>query len=355
MADVGTSDLWGRVAGQDRALGQLRAAAVSPVHAYLLVGPRGSGKRQAALAFAAELLADGLDDAAAARVAHLVAGEQHPDLVVVERKGPYITMEQARDTVRRASLSPVEGNRQVLLLVDFHLVQQAGPALLKAIEEPPEGTTFVVLAEEVPPELETIASRCVAIEFDSLSREHLVEALVADGVAPDHAAEVAGAAGGDLGRARELVDDPGLLARRDAWRAVPAQLDGSGATVGRLVAELTESLDAAKAPLADRHAGEVADLQERIDQLGERGSGAKELAERHKREERRLRTDELVFGLATLARRYRDALAEGGEVAPLVRSLQAIQDSAESLERNPNETLLLQALLLQLSPVASPR
>src|SRR5207244_6238029 len=61
------------------------------------------------------------------------------DLVVVERTGPFISVDQAREIVRQASLSPVEGGRKVLLLVDFHLVQNAAPMLLKIIEEPPAG------------------------------------------------------------------------------------------------------------------------------------------------------------------------------------------------------------------------
>ncbi|MFN7150884.1 MAG: ATP-binding protein, partial [Microthrixaceae bacterium] len=71
-------DLWSEVVGQDPAVAQLRAALASPVHAYLLVGPEGSGKRALARAFAAELLAGGLDDDRAERTHRLVAAEAHP-------------------------------------------------------------------------------------------------------------------------------------------------------------------------------------------------------------------------------------------------------------------------------------
>ena len=63
-----TIDPWREVVGQERAVARLRAASARPVHAYLLVGPAGSGKRSLARAFAAQLLADAADaaDASAA-------------------------------------------------------------------------------------------------------------------------------------------------------------------------------------------------------------------------------------------------------------------------------------------------
>jgi DNA polymerase-3 subunit delta' len=341
--------LYGAVVGQERAIAQLQAAARAPVHAYLFVGPPGSAKRPAAYAFAASLLcADG--GCGACRACTLALAAHHPDLVVVERTGPYITVEQAREIVRQASLSPVEGGRKVLLLVDFHLVQNAAPILLKIIEEPPRDTVFIVLTEQVPPELVTIASRCVRIDFRALLRDEVVDVLVADGVDPARAAEVADAAGGRLDRARLLASDPEFEARRRAWRALPREVDGTGATVARLVDELTAVLDsAAVGPLEARHAAELAELAERVERYGERGAGRRQMEERHKRERRRLRTDELRFGITTLQSGYRDALAEGhGEMREWLAAVDRLHAAAEALVRNPSEQLLLQALLLDL-------
>ena len=91
-------------------------------------------------------------------------------------------------------------------------------------------------------------------------------------------------------------------------------------------------------------------MEERIAAMGERGSGKKSLEERHKRELRRHRTDELRFGLATLAGSYRDALVKGEMTRPdaAANAIKRIHDALEALERNPNETLLLQSLLLEL-------
>lgn len=345
--------LWDEVVGQQRAVGQLQAALKGPVHAYLLVGPRGSGKQAAALAFAAELLSAGQTSDEADRTVRLVRSRSHRDLEVIEREGAAINIDQARDIVRRGSMSATEGDRRVMVLVDFHLVDQAAPVLLKAIEEPPSGTFFVVLAETLTPELVTIASRCVVVEFDSITAAAVADRLVTEGVAADTAADAAAMSGGDLSRARLLAADPEVNQRRQAWRSVPHRLDGSGSSAAQLADEVLELMAASEAPLEARQADEAEALQARIEQMGERGSGKKQLEDKHKRERRRLRTDELVLGLATLASCYRDRLADAPDPRRLVSSLDEIQRAAEALERNPNEKLLLQALFLRLEPLGS--
>jgi DNA polymerase-3 subunit delta' len=337
-----------QLVGQERATAQLQAAARAPVHAYLFVGPPGSGKRAAARAFAAALLCP-LGGCGTCDVCTRVLIGLHPDMVLIERAGPFITVDQAREIVRLALRSPNEGHRKVLVLTDFHLVREAAPTLLKVIEEPPESTVFVILADHMPPELVTIASRCVRIDFQPLTRQRLVDALVGDGVDRALAEDVADAAGGRLDRARLLASDPGLAARREAWRAAPHRLDGTGAAVAVAVSELVELVgSAAVEPLEARHRAEVEALEERASRYGERVS-RRQLDEQHRRELRRLRMDELRFGLATLQGVYRDAMLAGdAATAPGLDAVTAITEAAEALLRNPNETLLLQALLLRL-------
>ena len=268
---------------------------------------------------------------------------------MIERVGAAISAEQADDIVREASRSAIEGDRKVLLLDEFHLVQpDVGPKLLKSIEEPPPGTIFVVLADEVPPELVTVASRCVRVDFSPVPEALIAARLEADGASPEAAAEAAQSAHGDLRRARLLAGDERLATRLALWRDVPRRLDGRGATATALVADVRATIDDAGAPLAERHEAEVAEMQERIERYGQRGSGAKDLEARHKRESRRLRTDELRLGLGQLARTYRDELAVTADPSPALRAITAIQAASELLIRNPNEELLLTNLFLQL-------
>lgn len=357
MSDVTVDDPWADVIGQPVVVDTLRAAAAGdPPHAWLFAGPIGSGKRAAARVFAGELLAAepeaAGDEAGAARARSLARAEQHPDLIVVAREGASISVDQARDIVKRASRSAQEGSRKVMLLEEFHLVAGAAPTLLKSIEEPEAGTFFVILAEHVPEELVTIASRCVRLDFSPLAPEVVVEQLVAEGVDRERAVEVGASAGGDLERARLLATDERLAIRLAAWRDLPRRLDGTGARAAGEVAELRAAIDDAAAPLAARHEAEVVELDERIERYGMRGSGAKDLQDRHKREMRRLRADELRMGLTALARTYRDELAVSSDPAPLIAAVEAIDDLGERLIRNPNEELQLVALALRLPTLA---
>ncbi|HZT64932.1 MAG TPA: hypothetical protein VFA11_04005 [Acidimicrobiales bacterium] len=337
------------VVGQPRAVEALAAAASAPVHAYLLVGPAGSGKREAAVAFAAALLcAEG--GCGACEHCRRALGRSHPDLVMVERTGASISVDEARDIIRVASRTPVEADRKVLVLTDFHLVSKAGPALLKTIEEPPATTVFVVLAESVPPELVTIASRCVRVDFSPLSSEALEAVLAAEGVDASTARSVAAAAGGRLDRARLLVSDEGFAARREAWRSVPSRLDGTGATIVVLADELLAGCDAAVEPLARAQKQEATRAAEEAKARGERFS-SKEMEDRHRRQQRRVRTDELRAGLAALVDAYRPRMAgaaDARDVRAAVEAIGAVEDAGRALIRNPNETLLLQALLVRL-------
>ncbi|MDP2292042.1 MAG: hypothetical protein Q8M22_12705 [Actinomycetota bacterium] len=344
--------VWDGVVGQARAVDQLTRAAVSPVHAYLFVGPAGSTKHEAARAFAA-LLLTGHDDPEA-RDARLALAGEHPDVREVERTGARIAKEQVSEIIRTASLAPIEGSRKVMVLHEFHLLDADGAArLLKTLEEPPASAVFLVLADQVPPELVTIASRCVRIEFGTIPEATVRDVLIAEGASLESAEQAAAGAEGNLTRARVLVTDPGLMARRAAFASIPQRLDGTGSNVVALCTELTSLIEAAAAPLAARQVEEAEALEARVAAVGERGSGRKQLEERHKRELRRHRVDELRSGLAVMASAYRDALVQQRLTRPdaAVHAVQRIHQSLDALDRNPNEALLLQSLLLDLPSI----
>jgi DNA polymerase-3 subunit delta' len=353
-ADAPTTDgPWRDVVGQDAAVRQLEAAAREPVHAYLLLGPPGSGKRSLARAFAGALLtADAPDAASAERHVRLTLAEQHPDLRVVEPEGNTFRKGDAERVVRNATLAPVEGRRKVVVADGCQdMEDEAAGYLLKTVEEPPASTVFVLLSTELVPELVTIASRCVRVEVRALPAEVVADRLVAEGVEPDRAATAAAVAAGDLDRARTLATDDRLALRHQAWRDVPHRLDGTGHRAATVVAELQAMIADALTPLQDRHLAEIAAVDEQIEQYGLRGSGKKDLEARHKREVRRFRTAELRFGLATLAAAYRDALVAHGARRAFVDATNSIDAAAVSLQRYPNETLLLQALVANLPAV----
>ncbi|MDQ2728056.1 MAG: DNA polymerase III subunit delta' [Actinomycetota bacterium] len=351
-------ELYADVPAQPAAVAALGAAARRPVHAYLFVGPPGTGKLAAAHSFAAALLGGTADE----DIRRRVLGGVHSDVVVVGAEGASIDMDTARDITRLAARSAVEGERKVLILTDFHLVRDAGPALLKTIEEPPASAVFVILAEYLPPELVTIASRCVRVDFFPLSTEEVGHVLARSGIDPARASELAVASGGRLDRARLLASDPDFERRRQVWLGVPARLDGSGATVAMVADELVALLEGAVATIRDGQAEELAALEVRnaramevdgkVGRAGRAGlkTGVRDLEERHKRALRRLRTDELRSGLGTLAGAYRDRLGndQPRRAADAAQALDLIQAVAVDLAFNLGELLMLQALLVRL-------
>ena len=355
-------DPWSAVVGQPRAVAALAAALASPVHAYLLVGPRGSGKRAAAAAFAGELIvaADaraGSDPGRAGRHRRLAGREDHPDIFVLSPAGNSLRREEeVSHLIVEASRTPVEGTRKVLVVDRFHTATPAAAAsLLKPVEEPAASVVWVLLAEQVLPEHVTIASRCSRVEFGPVPDDEIAAVLVAEGLAvADRAALVAAAAAGNLHRARVLAADERVAARREAWWSLPDRLDGHGATVAELVAELRALIDDAGVALTERHVAEIAALEAREKQFGVRGSGRRDIEAQHRREHRQFRTDEIRFGLATLTACYREQIAseliDPAADRRAMRAIDRLRATAESLIRSPNEALALQALLLDLPP-----
>jgi len=362
------ASLFADVVGQVDAVAQLRAAGRRPVHAYLLVGPPGLGQRSLVRGFAAALLCP-LGGCGECEVCRRALSAVHPDVVEIERAGALVSVDDARRVVRLAQRRPLEGHRQVIVVSDIHLARLAAPVLLKTLEEPAGQTVFVLLADSVPAELATVASRCVRIELRLVPPAELRDWLTQSGMDGELAQELAEAAGGSIDRARLLADDEGFADRRRLWRSVPSRLDGTGSAAAALASELLSSAEEAVEPLRARHRVEMEELGSDAEQRGERTvPRRKEIEDRQHREERRWRTDELRAGFAVLAAAYRDRLVTvlspdtvpstwSGRLAERVRELAAaiavVERSAAELIRNPNESLLLEAMLVRLSAVTA--
>jgi DNA polymerase-3 subunit delta' len=349
LVTVDEMDVWTGVVDQTDAVRQLEAASRAPVHAYLLVGPTGSGKRALARGFSARLLAAESTDEDAERHVRLALAEQHPDLRMVVPEGLTFRRIDAEVLARHAALAPVEGARKVVVGLGFEAMEEgAAGYLLKAVEEPSASTVFVLLATEVVPELVTIASRCVRVELCPLGPAAIAARLVEEGVEQAGADAAAEAAGGDLDRARTLATDPRLALRHKAWQELPSRLDGTGYQAAMVADELLGMIDEALGPLEARQAAELAVLEEDIERFGLRAGAKKDLETRHRREARRFRSAELHFGLATLACTYRAKVAEAPRPQALLEALDRIDEAGVALARYPNDKLLLQNLVAHL-------
>ena len=341
---------WSNFLGQKDVLKQLSVSADSPTHAYLFLGS--TGLFEAAKRFAGLVLASSADDPM--RAVRLCKELNHPDLILVEPEGSTLRVTDAEQVIRVSSTTPVEFSKKVVIIPAVDQIEEnAIGKLLKVVEEPPESTVFILLAQNVLPEIITIASRCSQVKFAPYSQQELETYLVSKGADAKSASLAALASGGIIERAELVVADSGLAERSELWSNVPKKLDGRGVTLMGIIKDVQAGFDSALTPLVERQQIELEELDARAAELGERGSGRSSLISRHKREARKLRSDELRFGFALLSRHYRDVLLADsgpGDEKHAHAAIASIQDASESLVRNPNETLMLQNLLIQLEP-----
>jgi len=378
------------------------ALASGPSHAYLFRGPRGAGKRAAARALAAEILASGAEDPDDARRRALLDPSPHPDLVWLVPRGAQHLVEEVREQVIRAAVyRPFEGGRRVFVIDAAEALRdESQNALLKTLEEPPEYAHVILLSSEPELLLETIASRCQPIDFAPLPAAVLEAELSADAAGPGAtdaglgaqaialgagggeagtaasgdggaggmpaAAEIGAAArlaAGDLERARLLLTPRGRELRADAESCVAAARRGEAGS-----APWRGLLDRASAAGEDVEAATREALEEEAEAGLKRTQ--RDIADEAKRAGRRRRTEILDLGLELCAAYLRDlgVVAAGAEdvafnrdrldrlreqaaaldPAKPRRAAGAVQQTRRSLDLNVSEELALEALLIKL-------
>ena len=156
-----TGEKWDRVVGQDRAVALLQRAAERPVHAYLLVGPRGSGTDEAARCFAAAVIAPDDD-----RAWDLALRGRHPDVIEIDPADNQIRVEHAQEIIDEAYSSPIEGDRKAIIVFEAErLNETAANKLLKTLEEPPASALLVLVTAGADQLLPTILSRCQRVDL----------------------------------------------------------------------------------------------------------------------------------------------------------------------------------------------
>jgi DNA polymerase-3 subunit delta' len=314
------ADVWDTLVGQARPIEALRAAASGHgmSHAFLFTGPPGSGRSNAAVAFAAALQCEEQPPGCGTcHSCHTVLASSHADVTVVRTDRLSIGVDEVRDLVRRSALAPVGRRWQVMIVEDAdRLTEQAANALLKAVEEPTDRTVWMLCAPTVEDLLPTIRSRCRLVSLTTPSADEVAGFLVrTDGIDPALASYCARASQGHIGRARALARDEGARNRRKEVVSVPARLT-SLASCMNAAANLLETTQEE----ADLLTGEL-DARERVDLdtsygVVERGRRPREYApalaalERaQKTRAKRRHLDVVDRGLMDLVSVYRDAIA----------------------------------------------
>ncbi|GAB2604941.1 DNA polymerase III subunit delta' [Pseudactinotalea suaedae] len=312
------TSLWDAVVGQDEVVATLAAAAARPesmTHAWLITGPPGSGRSVAARAFAAALQAPD-DPEGTSHEARTAFNGTHSDVTVHVTERLIITIDEARTLVQTAYRTPGQGRWRVIIIEDAdRIAERTSNVLLKAIEEPPPRTVWLLCAPSPMDMLPTIRSRCRQINLRVPEPQAVADLLVRrDGVEPALALECARAAQSHIGVAGRLARNPGARAYRQRVLAIPSRIRGVGDAVlaaGELVEEATEQ---SKVATAERDAEERVELMRNLGVTeGEKlppslRSQLRQLEDDQKRRARRALLDTIDRALVDLLSYYRDVL-----------------------------------------------
>ncbi len=358
-----TAEVWRDLVGQQPTIEVLRGAveaarrvrsgerAAGMTHAWLFTGPPGSGRSNAARAFAAGLQCTApVAGCGACEGCRTALSGTHPDVTLVHTERLSIGVEEVRELVRRAAMAPTGRGWQVLVVEDAdRLTDPAGDALLKSLEEPADRTVWLLCAPTIEDVLPTIRSRSRLLVLRTPPTAAVAEHLVQrDSVTEEVAAFAARASQGHIGRARALATDEDTRNRRSDVLKLPTRLNSLGACVAA-AAELVEAAEAEAAPIAERlDARERADLEQALG-MGTRGikprgaqAAVKELEAEQKTRRKRLQRDALDRSLIDLMSLYRDVLVVQTDAGAELVNAELRREIAQLARRHSPETTLRQ-------------
>ncbi|KHL15121.1 DNA polymerase-3 subunit delta' [Mumia flava] len=337
--------LRGAVASASERLEGGRGTAMT--HAWLFTGPPGSGRSNAARAFAAALQCES-GGCGACHACRTALSGAHPDVSLVRTDGLSIDVAEVRDQVRLAAMRPSEGRWQVVVVEDAdRLTEKAADALLKSLEEPPPRTVWMLCAPTSEDVIVTIRSRSRQVVLRTPPAEAIAAMLARrDGIDPGRALEAARASQGHVGRARALATDEAARKRRADVLAIPGSLTSIGACLDA-AATISGTAQAQADEVAERleeSEREALRMEFGVEERGRRPAGyagrLASLEKEQKRRRTRIARDSIDGVLLQLLAYYRDVLAtQTAEGAALVNADVQREVATVATTFSPEETL----------------
>ncbi|MBR5961250.1 MAG: DNA polymerase III subunit delta' [Clostridia bacterium] len=198
------------------------------VHAVLITGQPGSGKRTLASLVAVSLMCTTGTDIPCGKCegCRLALAGEHPDITVIEKGNPIspdvqkgratIPVEDIREMIRLCSRYAFGGGNRVVMIPDAeNMTPQAQNSLLKILEEPPRNTFFLMTTSHPEQILTTVRSRCRNIKLIPWDESYIAETLTASGIDQETAAKAARVSGGSIGNAFRLSSDDSYWKMKD--------------------------------------------------------------------------------------------------------------------------------------------
>jgi len=319
---------WDDLVGQKRAATYLRRAAEGDAvsHAYLFVGPTGTGKKTAARALACALFCD--DGACGScGTCRRIRSATHPDFHLVAPEGVTYVVSQIHDVIHDVNLKPIEAPRKVYVLESVDRFNDASAnAFLKTLEEPPGDVVIILLAGDFDDVLPTIASRCQVVRFSPVAPS-TARALVVErtGASEDEARAALAAAGQVMPRAIDFLNSTGRRNARAAIMAILKRLivmDGHDVLVAA-----RELLTAVRAPVEEMKGAQAEEAEEAREYLS-KGVAAR-MEKRHKRELTAYERDGITEILSVTESWLRDCLVMSRDMPELVNNIDTADATAE--------------------------
>ena len=348
----------------------------SMTNTWLFTGPPGSGRSNAAIAFAAALVCKDGGCSKCNDCMSTIIGT-HADVELIKTAGLSIKIDEVRELISRASWAPSVANYRVVVMEDAdRLTESAANALLKVIEEPGLRTIWLLCAPTLTDVLPTIRSRCRHLSLRTPSTKAIAKLLTErDGVESSTADFVARASGGHIGRARRLATDSIARENRSNIMKLPFMIKD----VSSAFKAAQFLVDAAKADaLVDAEKKDEDEISKLKEAWGASGSklvagGAKvvkELEKEQKSRSTRMVRDYLDRALLDLSTLYRDVLlvqsnsvdslinqdlisqinqlAQATKPEQTIRKIEAILKTRRNLAQNAAPLLLIEALMCEL-------